>query len=1105
MPVMADSFATVDGKPQRVTPAAVSLGLAVDVERKDGSRSLVVPVIHGASELSFPDFVAAYDELVVGARDNTLGADAYQGAQITLTNPGGIGTVASVPRLMPGQGTIVATGAIGLPPGLAQAEPRKLAELGVEKVMTMTSTYDHRVIQGAESGQFLKRVDELLQGADGFYGTLFAALGVDAAQAAAAGPPSPTVTSADPVPAATTPAVSEVPDEALMQAVQAATSIIKAHRVHGHLAAHLDPLGSPPRGDPALDPASVNLTQEMMERIPASVMRVAVPGKTFADALPELRDTYTGTIAYEVEHIAGHNRRVWLRENIESGAHREPLNAEQKRALLARLSQVEALEGYLHKAFLGKKQFSIEGLDMLVPMLDATIELCADSGAREAVLGMAHRGRLNVLAHTVGQPYGTILVEFEGEQKLSTDTAAPEGGTGDVKYHYGASGSYATSGGKNVKVTLSPNPSHLEYVNPVIEGRARADQTSRNGSDLTHDPSLVVPILIHGDAAFPGQGVVAETLNLQALAGYTTGGTVHVIANNQLGFTTDPTEARSTRWASDLAKGFDVPIIHVNADDPEACIAAVLLAVGFRNEFGRDALIDLVGYRRFGHNETDEPAYTQPRMYDKIKSHPTVRALYAKRLVEEGVVTAEEADKLASDAYEAVSAAHTELKDTMAGPPDTGAHEVDTTMSREPKTTLPADLLRTLNEQIVAVPEGFAVHRKLKPFLKKRLDAAEPDGKVDWAHAEALAYASLLALGVPIRLTGQDTERVTFSQRHLVLHDSETGDGYTPLANLESAAAPFELHNSPLSEQACLGFEYGYSIEDPEALVLWEAQFGDFVNSGQVIIDQFMTSGLAKWGMTSRLTLLLPHGYEGSGPEHSSARIERFLQSCAEGNIRVANCTTPAQYFHLLRRQALVSKPRPLVLMTPKSLLRLGAATSTFDELANGEFARVLDDPLFAGGGAGGGAGAAGNGSAPKERDKVTKLVLCSGKVYYDIVGNEDREAADHIAVARVEMLYPFPEQQLVELMESYPSLERVVWVQEEPRNMGPRAYMRRRMAGILPKDLHYYYVGRQLRAAQSEGYTAAHRKEQARIVRVALDLEDDVLKPDLSAERPKL
>jgi multifunctional 2-oxoglutarate metabolism enzyme len=1095
MPVMADSFASVDGKPHRVTPEAVSLGLAVDVERKDGSRSLVVPVIHGASGLSFPEFVAAYDELVVGARDNTLKPDSYQGAQITLTNPGGIGTVASVPRLMPGQGTIVATGAIGFPPGLAQADPRQLAELGVEKVMTMTSTYDHRVIQGAESGQFLKRVDELLQGADGFYDQLFQALDVEVALAEA-GPPKPTVTSADPVPASTQPAVSEVPDEALMQAVQAATSIIKAHRVHGHLAAHLDPLGSPPRGEPSLDPASVNLTPEMMERLPSSVMRVAVPGKTFADALPHLRDTYTGTIAYEVEHIAGHNRRVWLRENIESGAHRTPLTAEQKLALLGRLSQVEALEGYLHKAFLGKKQFSIEGLDMLVPMLDATIELCADSGAREAVIGMAHRGRLNVLAHTVGQPYSSILVEFEGEQTLSADTAAPEGGTGDVKYHYGAAGTYKTRDGKGVQVTLSPNPSHLEYVNPVIEGRARADQTSRNGREMTHDPSLVVPILIHGDAAFPGQGVVAETLNLQALAGYTTGGTVHVIANNQVGFTTDPTEARSTRWASDLAKGFDVPIIHVNADDVEACMYAVRLAVGFRNEFGRDALIDLVGYRRFGHNETDEPAYTQPQMYETIKSHPTVRAIYAQKLIEEGVVTAEEADKLASDAYEAVSSAHTELKDTMAGPPDTGALEVDTTMSREPKTTLPADLLRSLNEQIVKVPDDFNLHRKLKPFLKRRVEAAEPGGKVDWAHAEALAYASLLALGVPVRLTGQDSERGTFSQRHLVLHDAETGSGYTPLAHLQSAAAPFELHNSPLSETACLGFEYGYSIQDPEALVLWEAQFGDFVNSGQVIIDQFMTSGLAKWGQTSRLTLLLPHGYEGSGPEHSSGRIERFLQACAEGNIRVANCTTPAQYFHLLRRQALVSKARPLVVMTPKSLLRLGAATSTFDELANGEFQRVIDDPLFAGGG---------NGSAPGDRDKVTKLVLCSGKVYYDIVGNEERESADHIAVARVEMLYPFPEQQLKDLMDSYPNLERIVWVQEEPRNMGPRAYMRRRMAGILPEHLHYYYVGRQLRAAQSEGYTAAHRKEQARIVRVALDLEDDVLKPDLSAERPKL
>ncbi len=1087
MPVMAHSFTEVEGKPHRVTPESVSLGLAVDAERKDGTRSLVVPVIRHASTLDFAAFVSAYDEAVAGARDNKLAPDAYSGAQITLTNPGGIGTVASVPRLMPGQGTIVATGAIGYPAGLAQAEPERLRELGVAKVMTMTSTYDHRVIQGAESGAFLKRIDELLQGQDGFYETVFAALGVESDRVAGEDGGG-RVTAADPVPATTAPAAMAAPDEALLQAVQAATSVVKAHRMHGHLAARLDPLGSEPRGDPALDPATVSLSPELMARIPASVLRVAVPGATFAEALPNLEATYCGTIAYEIEHISGHNRRVWLRKAIESGEHRQPMSAEEKRRLLGRLSQVEALEGYLHKAFLGKKQFSIEGLDALVPMLDETIELSARAGAREVVLGMAHRGRLNVLAHTVSRPYESILVEFEGEQTLSADTAAPEGGTGDVKYHYGASGTYRTLEGKGVTVTLSPNPSHLEYVNPVIEGRARADQTSRKGREVSHDPSVVVPVLIHGDAAFPGQGVVAETLNLQALPGYSTGGTVHIIANNQLGFTTDPPDARSTRYASDLAKGYDVPIIHVNADDVEACVHAVRLAVSFRNEFHRDALIDLIGYRRFGHNETDEPAYTQPAMYGLIKDHPPVRSLYAERLAEESVVASEDADTLAKEALDAVSKAHQELKESIAGPPPTGQHEIDVTMSREPKTTLPEDLLRSLNEQIVKVPDGFSVHRKLKPFLEKRREAAGADGRVDWAHAESLAFASLLALGVPIRLTGQDTERGTFSQRHLVLHDAESGERWCPLQNLHSAVSPLELHNSPLSEQGCLGFEYGYSVQDPDALVLWEAQFGDFVNSAQVILDQFMVSGLAKWGQTSRLTLLLPHGYEGSGPEHSSGRVERFLQACAEGNIRVANCTTPAQYFHLLRRQAMVSKPRPLVLMTPKSLLRLPAATSTMDELANGGFSRVIDDDAL-----------------PGEREAVTKLVLCSGKVFYDIAGHEERPAADHIAVARVEMLYPFPGEQLTELMSSYPNLERLVWVQEEPRNMGARAFMRRRMAAILPEHLHYYYVGRQLRAAQSEGYTAAHRKEQARIVRVALDLEDDVLERDASAERPLL
>src|SRR3954447_19709635 len=600
MPVMTNAYAETDGKPQRIVPQGVSLGLAVDVERKDGTRSLVVPVLHDAGALDFPTFAARYDQLVAGARDNTLKPDAYQGANISLTNPGGIGTVASVPRLMPGQGTIVATGAISVPPGLKSVDPAKLRELGVGKVMTMTSTYDHRVIQGAESGQFLRRIDELLQGENGFYETIFGELGVDAPAAPApvetdgAGP----VTAAEPAPSEVSPGVEA--DLALLQAVQAATSVVKAHRMHGHFAARLDPLGSEPESDPAPHPANVNLTPELMQAIPASVLRVAVPGETFADALPYLQETYCGTIAYEIEHISDHEQRVWLRQSIESGEYRQPLPAEEKLALLQRLTEVDALETYLHKAFLGKKQFSIEGLDMLLPMLDETIELASHAGSREVVIGMAHRGRLNVLAHTVGRSYQSVLVEFEGESNLEADTAMPEGGTGDVKYHHGASGTRTTKSGKGVTVTLSPNPSHLEFVDPVVEGRARADQTSRKRRELSHDPTIVLPVLVHGDAAFPGQGIVAETLNLQALEGYTTGGTIHLITNNQIGFTTEPSESRSTRYASDLAKGFDIPIIHVNADDVEACIAAVRLSMAFRERFGRDVVIDLIGYPPLG-------------------------------------------------------------------------------------------------------------------------------------------------------------------------------------------------------------------------------------------------------------------------------------------------------------------------------------------------------------------------------------------------------------------------------------------------------------------------------------------------------------------------
>ena len=1071
MPVMANSYAEVDGKPQRVVPDGVSLGLAVDVERKDGTRSLVVPVLNGADALDFPAFAARYDELVVGARDNTLKPDAYAGANISLTNPGGIGTVASVPRLMPGQGTIIATGAISYPAGLKNIDPAKLRELGVGKVMTMTSTYDHRVIQGAESGQFLRRIDELLQGESGFYDSLFEQLGLTPRAVSVdrredgAGP----VTAAEPAPSAVRPGISGEADLALLQAVQAATSVVKAHRMHGHLAARLDPLGSAPESDPALDPATVNLTPELMRAIPASVLRVAVPGETFADALPHLQETYCGTVAYEIEHISDHEQRVWLRQSIESGEHRQPLPAEEKLALLGRLTQVDALETYLHKAYLGKKQFSIEGLDMLLPMLDETLELASQAGAREIVIGMAHRGRLNVLAHTVGRSYQSVLVEFEGESNLEADTAMPEGGTGDVKYHHGAAGTRTTKSGKGITVTLSPNPSHLEFVDPVVEGRARADQSSRKRRKLSHDPTVVLPVLVHGDAAFPGQGIVAETLNLQALEGYSTGGTIHLITNNQIGFTTDPSESRSTRYASDLAKGFDIPIIHVNADDVEGSIAAVRLAMAFRERFARDVVIDLIGYRRFGHNEQDEPAYTQPQMYETIKKHPPVRKLYADHLIETGVISRSESNRMASEAQQALAKAHDDLKAAIAEGDDDDERELDRSPSPEPRTAVSGDVLRVLNEQLVRVPDGFNVHRKLKPQLDRRRKALD-EGTIDWAQAESLAWASLLYQGVPIRLTGQDTERGTFSQRHLTFHDAQSGDPYTPMQHLPKSEVPFELHNSPLSEQAALGFEYGYSAQAPETLVIWEAQFGDFVNGAQVIVDQFMVSGLAKWGQTTRLTLLLPHGYEGAGPEHSSGRLERFLQLGAEGNIRVANCTTPAQYFHLLRRQALITKRRPLVVMTPKSLLRLPAAASKLAHLTDGRFNPVLDDP-----------------SLPGSRDEVTRLVLCSGKVFYDLVGHEARPEATNVAIGRVELLYPFAENELRGLMESYPQLDTVVWAQEEPKNMGARATMEPRLAWILPDRVKYEYVGRQLRASPGEGYSAAHRAEQQRIVRAAL------------------
>jgi 2-oxoglutarate dehydrogenase E1 component len=1082
LPVMVRTFATEDGKPFAIDGSPINLGIAVDVEKKDGSHTLMVPAIKNSGELDFTGFHSNYEELIAKTRKNSLSADDFQGTNISLTNPGGIGTMASVPRLLSGQSAIIATGSIAYPPEWKHASPERLKQLGVSKVMTLTSTYDHRVIQGAESGAFLRRVEELLQGEDGFYEAVAADLGFEASVVSTAHPASasaPPLTAA--APSAEPSSAPDQIDEELMQAVQAATSLLKAYRTHGHLAAQLDPLGSEPKGDPALQPENVNLTPELMERIPASILRIGVPGENLLEALPRMRTAYCSTIAYQVEHLSSHQQRIWLREMIETGAHRQPLADAEKKRLLDRLIDVFQFERFLEKAYLGQKMFSIEGLDAVVPMLDEIVTLALRDGGEEVVFGMAHRGRLSVLAHNLGRSVESILAEFEGAKQIDAVKAVaaiPHGGTGDVKYHYGHRGVYETAEGEKISVRLYPNPSHLEFVDPVVTGGTRFLQQDFEGPELTHDPKRAVAVLLHGDAAFPAQGVVAETLNLQALPGYSTGGTIHVIQNNQVGFTTDPDEARSTPYAADMAKGFNVPIIHVNADDVESCVAAVRLAMAYRERWRRDIVIDVIGYRRFGHNETDEPAYTQPTMAAAIKSHPPVSEIYSENLIEEGTVAAEEVGKASEERHSEMSRALKALREkmdlgeyedpTVAGSTQTG-ELLDRTASPPVHTAVEAAELRSINEELLKTPEGFNVHRKLRRPLSRRVDALEQGG-IDFGQAEALAFGTLLTDGVHIRLTGQDTERGTFSHRHLVLHDENTGLEYTPMQNLEDASAPFELYNSPLSEIACLGFEYGYSAASPSALVLWEAQFGDFANAAQVIIDSFIVSGESKWGQTSRLTMLLPHGYEGSGPEHSSARIERFLALGAEGNIRIAYPTTAAQYFHLLRRQALIKKPRPLIVFTPKGLLRLDKATATLEELTDGELRFILDDP-----------------TAAERREQVERLVLCTGKVYYDMDSNERRAAAEKVAIARVEVLYPFAKEQLERLIGAYPNLKEIAWVQEEPRNMGAWKVMSRRMPDILPEGVTLTYIGRQGRASPGEGYSGAHAREQERIVLTAL------------------
>jgi 2-oxoglutarate dehydrogenase E1 component len=861
--------------------------------------------------------------------------------------------------------------------------------------------------------------------------------------------------------------------------VVAASALAHAIRERGHLAAHLDPLGSPPVGDPALLQETHGLSDEDLAQLPPGVVggHAAEGVKNALEAIHALRAMYSGTISYEFDQIKSPVERRWLRDAVGLNLYRETLHAAASRKLLQRLTQVEVFERFLHQTYAGQKRFSLEGTDVLVPMLDEIISGAVESGTRDVIIGMAHRGRLNVLAHVLGKPYAAILTEFAHQKHEEgvplTDTFG-FGWSGDVKYHLGAEHILGEGASIAMKIILAPNPSHLEFVNPVIEGMTRALQETRNRpGEPEQDVDCALPILIHGDAAFPGEGVVAETLNLWHLQGYYVGGTIHIIVNNQLGFTTDPEDSRSTPFASDLAKGFGIPIIHVNADDPEAALTAVRIAHAYRDQFHKDLLIDLVGYRRWGHNEGDEPAFTQPHMYEIIRSHPTVRERYARYLERRGIIPQGEADAMVKDAFAALEQEKHEA--------DSGLYTVEQDESNglnghhqesETPPAVPARQLMAFNQELLTWPEGFSPDPKLARLLQRRATTLGPKGGIDWGQAEALAFASILAEGTPIRLTGQDSERGTFSHRHAALHDQHTGATYVPLQHLSAARASFAIFNSPLSEAAALGFEYGYSVQAPDALVLWEAQFGDFANVAQVIIDQFISSARAKWRQKSSLVLLLPHGYEGQGPEHSSARLERYLQLAAGNNWRVADCSTAAQYFHLLRQQAfyLDRDPQPLVIMTPKSLLRHPLAAARLQVLAEGTFQSVIDDS-----------------AALSHADLVRRVVLCTGKIAIDMLSHEVRAQAEDVAIVRVELLYPFPADELRRVFASYPNVQKVMWVQEEPRNMGAWNYMAPRLASLVNADITIDVISRPERSSPATGFWDMYQAEQEQIITEAL------------------
>ncbi|MEU4687602.1 multifunctional oxoglutarate decarboxylase/oxoglutarate dehydrogenase thiamine pyrophosphate-binding subunit/dihydrolipoyllysine-residue succinyltransferase subunit [Actinoplanes sp. NPDC023714] len=1040
-PEMNNSFAEIDGKPNLVQPEHINLGIAIDLAKKDGSRTLVVPSIKNCETLDFRGFWQAYEDVVRRARRNELTMDDYAGTTISLTNPGGIGTVHSIPRLMNGQSAIIGVGAMEYPAPYAGMSDEMLTELGVSKVTTLTSTYDHRVIQGAQSGEFLKVMHELLLGNHGFYDEIFTSLRI---------PYEPVRWVRD---------VARTSEGQIDKAARV-VELIHAYRVRGHLMADTDPLEFTIRKHPDLDVLQHGLTLWDLDRtFPVGGFGGQQKMK-LRDVLGVLRDSYCRRVGIEYMHIQDPEERRWVQERIEV-KYTKPDTEEQKH-ILHRLNAAEAFETFLQTKFVGQKRFSLEGGESLIPLLDAVLQSSAESGLDEMVIGMAHRGRLNVLTNIVGKPYEKIFNEFEGQMDPKSAH-----GSGDVKYHLGQTGKYTTPDGEHsTTVSVVANPSHLEAVDPVLEGIVRAKQ---DRLDLGLHGYTVLPVLVHGDAAFAGQGVVAETLNLSQLRGYRTGGTVHVIVNNQVGFTTAPEYSRSSMYSTDVARMIQAPIFHVNGDDPEAVVRVAKLAFEYRQTFNKDVVIDMICYRRRGHNEGDDPSMTNPRMYQIIDKKRSVRKAYTEELIGRGDITVQEAEEQLRDYQGRLEDVFKATRDAAGTPPRPRiiAEEGEPAV----ETAIEAGVVHAVGQSHIELPEGFTPHKRVQQLLDRRAKMST-DGGIDWGFGELIAFGSLLNQGVTVRLAGQDSRRGTFTSRHAAIVDAKTGKDFLPISSLATGNARFFVHDSLLSEYAAMGFEYGYSVENPDALVLWEAQFGDFVNGAQSIVDEFLSSGEVKWGQQSSLVLLLPHGMEGQGPDHSSGRPERFLQLCAQDNMRVANPTTPANYFHLLRRQALSPKRKPLVVFSPKSLLRHKLAVSSVSDFTEGTFQPVLAD--------------AGVNGTRLDAAAVKRVLLCSGKVYYDLFqARADRGITD-TAIIRMEQIYPLPVEELKALLSQYPNAEDFAWVQEEPANQGAWSFVALNLLEHL-EGVRLRRISRPAAAAPAVGSAKMHDAEQAALIEAAL------------------